>query len=161
MQLPDQRRDELMRIERTTAAMSAEVDGRDFRPRRANGVVAGRSNLRARARRSAVASTWPSVETAVTASQLPGGLSGSLSPSFLVEQERHGPDAGARGLPRLGLAFPWRRSSLPFRARFGSEGSARGRVDALVAIVPADAVARRGIATQHFLNDARAGSAVR
>jgi hypothetical protein len=78
-----------------------------------------------------------------------------------VEQERHGPDAGARGMPRLGLAFPRRRLSLPFRARFGSEGSARGRVDALVAIVPANAIPRRGIAAQHFLNDTGAGSAAR
>ena len=66
-----------------------------------------------------------------------------------------------RGLPRLGLAFPRRRSSSPFRARFGSEGSDRGRIDALVAIVPADAIPRRGVAAYHFLNDTGAGSATR
>jgi hypothetical protein len=66
-----------------------------------------------------------------------------------------------RGLPRLGLAFPRRRLSSPCRARFGSEGSARGRIDALVAIVPADAIPRRGVAAQHFLNDTGAGSAAR
>jgi len=63
--------------------------------------------------------------------------------------------------PGLGLAFPRRRLSLPFRARFGSQGSARGRVDALMAIVPADAIPRRGIAAQHFLNDTGARSAAR
>ena len=63
--------------------------------------------------------------------------------------------------PGLGLAFPRRRLSLPFRAWFGSQSSARGRVDALVAIVPADAIPRRGVAAQHFLNDTGAGSAAR
>jgi hypothetical protein len=63
--------------------------------------------------------------------------------------------------PRLGLAFPRGRLSLPFRARFGAESSARGRVDALVAIVPADAIPRRGVAAHHFLNDTAAGSAAR
>ena len=42
---------------------------------------------------------------------------------------------------------------------FGSESAACGRVDALVAVVPADPVARRGIASQNFLNHTRARSA--
>src|ERR1700729_649403 len=61
--------------------------------------------------------------------------------------------------PRLGLAFVRRRLSLAFRAGFGAEGSARGDVDAVVPVVPADAIARRGVAAQHFLNDTSAGSA--
>ena len=64
-------------------------------------------------------------------------------------------------IARLGLAFPRRRLPLPFRARFGSEGSARGRVDALMAIIPADAIPRRRVAAQHFLNDTGAGSPAR
>ena len=59
------------------------------------------------------------------------------------------------------LAFSWCRLPLPLGGSFGSESAARGRVDALVAVVPADPIARRGIAAQHFLNDTRAGSAVR
>jgi hypothetical protein len=65
------------------------------------------------------------------------------------------------GTARVGLAFPRRRFLLPCRARFGSEGSARWRVDALVAIVPTDAILRRRVAAQHFLNDTSAGSAAR
>ena len=59
--------------------------------------------------------------------------------------------------PGLGSAFRRRRLSLLFGVRFGSEGSARGRVDALMAIVPADAIPRRGIAAQHFLDETGAG----
>jgi len=42
-----------------------------------------------------------------------------------------------------------------------SKGAARRRVDALVAVVPADPIARRGIAPEYLLNDTRAGSAIR
>jgi hypothetical protein len=59
------------------------------------------------------------------------------------------------------LAFSWCRLPLPLGGSFGSQSATRGRVDALVAVVPADPIARRGIAAQHFLNDTRAGSAVR
>jgi hypothetical protein len=55
-------------------------------------------------------------------------------------------------------AFPWYRSPLALGAGLGPQSAARGRVDALVAIVPADPIARRGIATEHFLNRTRAGS---
>jgi hypothetical protein len=58
------------------------------------------------------------------------------------------------------LAFPGCRLPLPLGAWFGPKGAARGRVDALVAVIPADPIARRRIAPQHFLNDTRAGSAV-
>ena len=54
-------------------------------------------------------------------------------------------------------AFPW-RPALALGAGLGSQGAARGRVDALVAVVPADPIARRGIATEHFLNHTRARS---
>jgi hypothetical protein len=57
------------------------------------------------------------------------------------------------------LAFPWCRLPLPLGALFGPEGAACGRVDALVAIVPANPIARRGIAAQHFLDDTREGAA--
>ena len=79
----------------------------------------------------------------------------------LTPLAKRGTSRDHRGLPRLGLAFPRRRLSSPCRARFGSQGSARGRVDALVAIVPADAIPRRGVAAQHFLNDTGTGSAAR
>jgi hypothetical protein len=59
------------------------------------------------------------------------------------------------------LAFSWCRLPLLLGGSFGSESAARGRVDGLVAVVPADPIARRGIAAQHFLNDTRAGTAVR
>jgi hypothetical protein len=39
---------------------------------------------------------------------------------------------------------------------FGSKGAARGGVDGLAAVVPADAIARRRVAAQDFLNDTRA-----
>ena len=58
-------------------------------------------------------------------------------------------------------AFPWCRLPLPVAALFGPERAASGRVDGLVAVIPADSITRRGIAAQHFLNDTRAGSAVR
>ena len=57
------------------------------------------------------------------------------------------------------LAFPWCRLLL-LGALFGSEGAAGGHVDALVAVVPSDPVARRGVAAQHLLYDTRAGSAL-
>ena len=57
-------------------------------------------------------------------------------------------------------AFPWYRSPLALGAGLGPQSAARGRVDALVAIVPADPIARRRIASQHFLNDTRTGSAI-
>jgi len=41
------------------------------------------------------------------------------------------------------------------------EGAAGGRVDALVAVVPADAIAGRRIAAKHFLNNTRARAAAR
>ena len=53
--------------------------------------------------------------------------------------------------------FPW-RLALALGAGLGSQGAACGRVDALVAVVPADPIARRGIATEHFLNHTRARS---
>jgi len=62
---------------------------------------------------------------------------------------------------QAGLAFPLCRMPLPVGALFGSESAARGRVAALVAVVPADAIARQGITFEYFLNDTRAGSAVR
>jgi hypothetical protein len=43
----------------------------------------------------------------------------------------------------------------------GSKGPARGGVDSLVAVVPTQAIAMRGIAAQDFLNYTRAGSAFR
>jgi hypothetical protein len=46
-------------------------------------------------------------------------------------------------------------------ALFGSKRAARGRLDALVAVVPADPIARRGITAQHALHDTRAGSTTR
>jgi hypothetical protein len=57
-------------------------------------------------------------------------------------------------------AFPGCRLPRLLGALFGSEGAACGRVDALVAVVPADPIARRGIPSQHLLNDTCAGSAV-
>ena len=77
--------------------------------------------------------------------RLDARLVNEVAPQLLAERV-------ARARPRclawpgLGLAFPRRGSSLPFRARFGSEGSARGGVDAFVAIVPADAIPRRRVA---------------
>jgi hypothetical protein len=59
------------------------------------------------------------------------------------------------------LAFRWRRFSRPLGASFGSQRAARGRVDSLVTVVPANPIARRGVAPQDFLNDTRAGSTVR
>ncbi len=53
--------------------------------------------------------------------------------------------ARAAACPGFWLAFSRRRLSLPSRARFGSQRSARGRVDALMTIVPADAIPRRGV----------------
>src|SRR5262249_58959087 len=40
------------------------------------------------------------------------------------------------------------------------ECPARGRVDALVTVIPADAVARRGVAPEHLLDHARARWAI-
>ena len=76
----------------------------------------------------------------------PGPLAASSAPRWrqVTQVANCTTSRGHRGLPGPGLAFPRRRLSLAFRARFGSEGSARGRVDALVAIVPADAIPRRG-----------------
>ena len=56
------------------------------------------------------------------------------------------------------LAFLSSRWALALGAWLGSQGAARGRVDALVAIIPADPIARRRVASQHFLNHTRAGS---
>ena len=61
---------------------------------------------------------------------------------------------------QVGSAFPWRHLPLPLGALFGSQSAAGRRVDALVTVVPADAITRRGIASQHFLNETAAGSAV-
>jgi hypothetical protein len=58
------------------------------------------------------------------------------------------------------LAFRWCRLPLPLGVLFGSESAACGRIDALVAVVPAAPIARRRIPSQHFLNDTRARSAV-
>jgi hypothetical protein len=49
----------------------------------------------------------------------------------------------------------------PLGALLGPESAASGRVNALVAVVPADPIARRRIALQYLLNDARARSTVR
>ena len=49
----------------------------------------------------------------------------------------------------------------PLAASPSSKRAARRRVDALVAVVPADPIARRGIASEYLLNDTRAGSAIR
>ena len=50
---------------------------------------------------------------------------------------------------------PW-RPALALAAGLGSHGTARGRVDALVAVVPANPIASRGTATEHLLNHTRA-----
>ena len=68
----------------------------------------------------------------------------------------------AADLPLPGwLAFSCRRFSRPLGASFGSQRAARGRVDSLVTIVPADPIARRWLAAQDFLNDTRARSTAR
>jgi hypothetical protein len=51
------------------------------------------------------------------------------------------------------------RLALALGAWLGSQGAARWRVDARVAVIPADPITRRRIATQHFFNHAGAGSA--
>jgi hypothetical protein len=48
------------------------------------------------------------------------------------------------------LAFRWCRLPLPLGVLFGSESAACGRIDALVAVVPAAPIARRRIPSQHF-----------
>ena len=63
-------------------------------------------------------------------------------------------------MSQVALPFPWRRWSRPLGALFGTKRAARGRVDGLVAVIPTDAIARRGIGTQDFLNDTRTGSAI-
>ena len=101
-----------------------------------------------------------------------GRLVGALARARMPSHPRRPAGAGhtnsrlqrrsrSRRRSRLGLPFRRRRFSLPFRAWFGSQRSARGRVDALVAVVPADAIPRRWVAAQHFLNDTGAGSAAR
>jgi hypothetical protein len=77
------------------------------------------------------------------AGQFRSGPTSSLSS---IRSVGHFGDEEVLWRPGLGLAFPRRRLSLSFRARFGSESSARGRVDALVAIVPADAIPGRRVA---------------
>ena len=84
----------------------------------------------------------------------PMGASAAPRPAAFV------PGAAARP-PQVGLAFAWRRFPRPHGASLGSQRAARGRVYSLVAIVPADPIARRRIAAQDLLNDTRAGSTVR
>jgi hypothetical protein len=63
---------------------------------------------------------------------------------------------------RASARFAFRRCRLPLPpgALFGPEGAACGRVDAFVAVVPADPIARRWVPSQHLFNDTGAGSAV-
>ncbi len=65
----------------------------------------------------------------------------------------------ARGIlaSQVGLAFAWPRFSRPLGASLGTKRAARGRVDGLVAVIPADAIARRRIAAQDLLNDVLSG----
>ena len=79
-------------------------------------------------------------------SRLSAGRLGRFPPRWIVASQ-------------AGLAFPLCRLPLPLGALFGSEPTASGRVDALVAVVPADPIARRRIASQHLLHDTRAGPA--
>jgi hypothetical protein len=58
-------------------------------------------------------------------------------------------------------ALAWCRLLRPRATAPSSKGPARRRVDALVAVVPADPIARRGIASAYLLNDTRAGSTIR
>lgn len=68
----------------------------------------------------------------------------------------------ARVVRRVSARFAsrWWSLPLPLWAMFGSEGAACRRVDALVAVVPPDAISRRRVPSQHLFNDTRAGSAV-
>lgn len=68
----------------------------------------------------------------------------------------------ARVVRRVSARFAFRWWSLPLAlwAMFGSEGAACRRVDALVAVVPPDAISRRRVPSQHLFNDTGAGSAV-
>ena len=56
--------------------------------------------------------------------------------------------------------YAWWRMLRPLAASPSSKGAARRCEDALVAIVPADPIARRGIASEYLLNDTRAGLAI-
>ena len=91
----------------------------------------------------------------------PAGPSRSLD--FVVRGPRSGSRPRTwRPVPRLGRWTVVSRAPqgvrgaepFPVRALF----AARRRVDALVAIVPADPIARRRITSQHLLNDTRARS---
>ncbi len=82
-----------------------------------------------------------------------GALLARASPNRLTVASSYAND-------RSPLALPWCRLPRPVGALFGSKGAARGRVDGLVPVVPPDAIARRRVAAQDFLNDTRAGSTV-
>ncbi len=75
----------------------------------------------------------------------------------LLRWRRTGPRRGESSR----LTFPWWRFWRSLGALFSSKRAARGRVDGLVPVVPADAIARRRVAPQDFLDHTRARPPVR